>query len=104
MNIEQIVDFAQANSDPEHYSPAPRKPQGRPETERAQPPMAPPAGSSTPVSGKAPWDSDGELHRTRVPRDHPGRLGAARPARQRKTVRAGDRFVIPCRLPGHLGK
>ncbi|EOH1244993.1 transcriptional regulator, partial [Pseudomonas aeruginosa] len=25
MNIEQIVDFAQANSAPEHYSPAPEK-------------------------------------------------------------------------------
>ncbi len=57
MNIEQIVDFAQANSAPEHYSPAPEKILKGDPKQSVRNHYGTPCGSSTPVSGKAPWAS-----------------------------------------------
>ena len=57
MNIEQIVDFAQANSARSTTARRRRKSSRATRNRACATTTAAPAGSSTPVSGKAPWAS-----------------------------------------------
>ncbi len=103
MNIEQIVDFAQANSAPEHYSPAPEKilkgdPKQSVRNHYGSPCGRFNAGIWEGAVGQ--WTVNYTEHEyceiiqgVSVLRDRHGNA---------KTVRAGDRRD-PCRLPGHLG-
>ncbi|UTW09787.1 cupin domain-containing protein [Pseudomonas benzenivorans] len=101
MNIQQIVDFAHANSTPEHYRPAPEKVLKGDPAQTVRNHYTSPCGQFN--SGI--WEGDvGQwtvryseheyceiLQGVSVLRDRDGHA---------KTLRAGDRFVIPAGFEG----
>ena len=101
MNIEQIVDFAQANSAPEHYSPAPEKILKGDPKQSVRNHYGSPCGQFNAgiwEGAVGQWTVNYTEHEyceiiqgVSVLRDRHGNA---------KTVRAGDRFVIPAGFQG----
>ncbi|KSQ05497.1 cupin domain-containing protein [Pseudomonas aeruginosa] len=101
MNIEQIVDFAQANSAPEHYSPAPENILKGDPKQSVRNHYGSPCGQFNAgiwEGAVGQWTVNYTEHEyceiiqgVSVLRDRHGNA---------KTVRAGDRFVIPAGFQG----